>query len=92
MAAGKHIGADTIVDRSVEMLGIIIIESGQYNLRGIDIETSVGDDVILGIDNTSTGYQYPLSLANPTGAVLSATGMDGGDGCWPILFGETPFR
>jgi hypothetical protein len=91
MAAGKHIGADTIVDRSVEMLGIIIIESGQYNLRGIDIETSVGDDVILGIDNTSTGYQYPLSLANPTGAVLSATGMDGGDGCWPILFSETPF-
>jgi hypothetical protein len=88
-AAGKHIGADTITERAAETLGVVIFEQGKYNLSGIDFEVRVGEDIINGI-NTS-GYAYPLDIPQCNGAVLSATGMDGGDGQWPVLFTETPF-
>ena len=88
-AAGKHIGADTITERATETLGVIIFEHGKYNLRGIDFEARVGEDTIYGIN--TVGYDYTLDIPQCNGAVLSATGMDGGDGQWPVLFTDTPF-
>jgi hypothetical protein len=90
LAAGKHIGADTITDRAVETLSLVIIESGSYFLRNTDFEARVGDDTVLGV-TVDEGFTYPLDLEDPEGAVLSAAGMDGGDGYWPVLFTDQPF-
>ena len=92
LAAGKHIGADTITNRANETLGMIVIDSGAYTLRGIHLEAKVGDNTILGVGNNgNTGFQYPINMTNANGAILSTAGMNGGDTHWPVLFSETPF-
>lgn len=90
-AAGKQIAGDTITDRLGETLGYIVMEEGQYTLNGIAMEAQLGADNILGTQNFNASSTYTLDLPDAKGAILSASGMDGGDGGWPVLFGEAPF-
>jgi hypothetical protein len=41
-----------------------------------------------GIGSNNEGTLQALVLSNPGSAVLSAAGMDGNDGGWPVLYGE----
>jgi len=91
-AAGKQIAQDTITDRMDESIGIIVLESGNHSLNGLRLEAKVGDNSISGVQNSETGFGYDLDLASANHAVLSVSGFNGGDGGWPVLFGEEPHR
>jgi carbohydrate binding protein with CBM6 domain/type IX secretion system substrate protein/SprB-like repeat protein len=89
-AAGKHIGQDTITDRADETIGIVVVETGVGLFNGFKLESAVGPDIVEGTAGTVGGYKYTLNLERATLAMLSSTGMDGGDGAWPVLMGEQP--
>lgn len=88
LSMSKHVAADTITDRAVETLGYIILEAGQYNLSGIMLEAGVGADIIGGENAWDT---YNTAVPAPNGAILSVAGIKGGDGHWPVLYGDAPF-
>jgi hypothetical protein len=85
---GKHIGEEV---RSVndETVGYIVIEAGSGNIGGIAYVAGIGSDTIRGMDNAPP-YRYAAGLPQDAVAVLSSAGMDGGDGCWPVLYGSSP--
>ncbi len=89
-AAGKNVLEDSSQNRQSETIGLIILEAGQYNLSGIEIAAKLGSNTVAGVQNSSTGYLYSSDISSPVGAILSAAGLNGGDGSWPILFGMTP--
>ncbi|MEO1261422.1 MAG: T9SS type A sorting domain-containing protein [Bacteroidota bacterium] len=91
-AAGKLVAEDSITTRLDETLGIFVIESGNYSRNGVRFEARVGENTVEGILNTNSGYAYQLNLNKPNHAVLSTAGLNGGDGGWPVLFGERLFR
>ena len=88
LAAGKHKGEDYNTTRNTETIGFIILEAGDYVVRGRQLEAKVGSDIVRGPNNS--GYVYPLDHDVATGAVLSVAGIDGGNGYWPVLFGTYP--
>lgn len=90
-AAGKHVAEDSLTTRADEQLGIIVFETGNFIWDGVKLATAVGEDIVEdGIGND--GFSYSLDLASTNRAVLSQAGIDGGDGAWPVLYGDTPFR
>ena len=89
-AAGKHVGHDSNTTRANETIGYIVVEPGTYTINGWPIEVGIGSDIVEGPDANGTGYTYDLNMTTASGAVASASGMDGGDGGWPILFGSNP--
>ncbi|GJM36204.1 MAG: hypothetical protein DHS20C18_52050 [Saprospiraceae bacterium] len=91
-AAGKHIGEDTQIGRAVETIGYMVLESGTYEIGGVTFAAKVGDDLIRGPVNSLIGRTYDTGLENANHAVLSPAGMDGGEGGFPMLFGESPFQ
>lgn len=84
---GKHVGADPVSDRADETIGYLVIEAGAGRIDGVDLIAGLGDDVIQGIDNAPPFAQATAELEGAAVAVLSPAGMDGGDGCWPLLYG-----
>lgn len=90
LAAGKHKGEDYDTERGTESIGLIIVEAGEYEVRGSKLEAGLGTDIIKGPNNT--GFTYELQHDVARGAVLSAAGMDGGNGYWPVLFGTYPIE
>ena len=91
LSVTKHIGADADITRADELIGYIVIESGSGTFNDLNYTTARGADIVLGVENTSTGYSYPISnIANPTSAILTNQGEDGGDGSWPVLYGNNP--
>ncbi len=90
LGVGKHVGEDTNTTRANETVGLIVIESGSGVLAGLPFTAAVGSDTVEGFLN-SPPYAYALSgLANPRTAIVSAAGMDGGDGGIPMLYGANP--
>lgn len=87
LRAGKHVGEDSNTSRANETVGLIIIEAGSGSFDGISYQAGVGSDIVRGTQNSASGYNYSHSISGATGAVLSAAGMDGGDGGWPVLLG-----
>ncbi|WP_425421156.1 T9SS type A sorting domain-containing protein [Phaeodactylibacter xiamenensis] len=90
LSAGKHKGEDYHTTRTDEMIGFLIIEAGSYQVRNRILEAGLGSDIVRGPNNN--GYTYDLDNPEIRGAVLSAAGMDGGNGYWPVLFGEQPIE
>ncbi|MEO1260363.1 MAG: carbohydrate-binding protein [Bacteroidota bacterium] len=89
-AAGKHVGHDSNINRANETIGYLVMEPGMYTINGWPIEIGIGADIVEGPDANGTGDTYDLIMTTANGAVASASGMDGGDGGWPILFGSNP--
>ncbi len=90
-AAGKHVAEDISHTRADETIGYIVMESGVTNLNGITIQTGISNDFVRGLSNSSTGYSLNLTdIEHVDFAVLSASGMDGNDGGFPVLFGNNP--
>jgi uncharacterized protein YdbL (DUF1318 family) len=87
---GQHVGQDPSTARSYDTLGVIIVESGAWTLDGVGFTAGVGGNSIQGVDN-APAYTYSLSgLSSSSQAVVSAAGMNGADGGWPVLFGTSP--
>jgi YD repeat-containing protein len=86
---GKHVGSDGDKDRADELLGVVVIEAGVGNLRGVAYQASLGDDIVRGIGD-SPPYVYdfsPVFESAPQVALLSQAGMEGNDGSWAVLYG-----
>jgi len=88
LRAGKHVGEDSRKTRADELIGYIVIESGFGALGGHTISAGLGADTIRGYHNAPP-FNYAIATsAPPIAAVVSAAAMDGGNGGWPILFGD----
>ena len=92
MAAGKTVAEDSITTRLDETIGFFVIEAGQYSRNGVRFEARLGENTVEGTQNSDAGYAYQLELDKPNHAVLSTAGLNGGNGGWPVLFGEQLFR
>lgn len=91
LSAGKHVGEDTLQTRADETIGYIVIEAGSGTIEGTPFVAAVGADTVEGFTSGAAPFNYTLSgLSNPQQALVSSSGMDGGDGGWPILYGPSP--
>lgn len=88
--AGKMVGEDPDNTRANEDIGYIVIESGSGTIGSLSYDAALGSDIIRGLGNSASGYDYSSTISNISSAHLSAAGMDGADGGWPTLFGTTP--
>ena len=85
-AGFKQVGEDPQTARVDEVVGYIVVESGTGTMPdGTAYTAAVGADIVAGMDNNTTGYNYDLGGFNTQAAVLSSAGMDGGDGGWPVF-------
>ncbi len=91
-AAGKLVAEDTITDRASETIGFLVFESGKYGRDGVRLEARLGENTIEGTQNSEAGFTYKLDLDKPNHAILSTSGLNGGDGGWPVLIGNQFFR
>ncbi|HFA50406.1 MAG TPA: T9SS type A sorting domain-containing protein [Bacteroidetes bacterium] len=91
-AAGKQIAEDTITARLDETVGFLVIEAGNYSKDGLHFEARLGENSVLGVQSSLAGVFYQLELEKANHAVLSASGINGGNGGWPVLMGGQPFR
>ena len=88
---GKHVGEDSDRSRLDEVLGYMVVESGQYSWDNLAVAAFRGDETVEGVENDPP---YPYTIAwNLTDAsfqtgVLSMAGMTGSNGGWPIIYGE----
>ncbi len=87
LKVGKHVGEDPNTTRANETIGYIVIESGSGQVGSIDYEAAVGPLTVRGYDDGAP-FSYGLSsLTDASSAVVSAAGMKGGNGGWPVLYG-----
>ena len=87
---GKHIGEDPNTVQSEETIGYIVFEAGLGMINGQEFLAGIGGDSIRGMTNDPP-YSYALSgLLSASVAIVSSAGMDGGDGGWPVLYGQNP--
>lgn len=87
---GKHVGEDSDTTRATETLGYFVLEAtAAGSIEGLSFTAGVGTDTVRGVGNGT--YRYSNTTPDgATTAVLSSAGMDGGDGGWAALMGETP--
>ena len=85
---GKHVGTDPDSTRADEDLGVVIFEAGAGSVDGFDYVAALGSDIIVGVDDGANSYPLPLAGANTVVATQAA--MDGSDGGWAVLNGDSP--
>jgi protocatechuate 3,4-dioxygenase beta subunit len=88
---GKHVSEDGDKTRNPETIGYIVIEAGTGNLSGYSYAAGVGSDIVRGVQN-GPPFTYNVGMSSPTTAILSSAAMDGSDGGWPLLYGNTPLN
>lgn len=87
---GKHVGEDPNRTRAVETVGYIVMEAGSWTIGSRQVVAGVTSDIITGFDNSPpTSFGVP-GLTSMSAVVVSANGIDGTDGGWPVLYGATP--
>ncbi len=85
---GKHVGEDSNTTRVDETLGYIVVEAGTGTLGDLTYEAAVSADIVKGVTNTPP---YTVNLSRQmAAAVVSTSGLDGGGGGWPVLWGDAP--
>jgi hypothetical protein len=89
---GKHVAEDPVTTRANETLGFVVIEAGSGTIEGMPYRANLGPATIGGTGNSTTPDSYTLnpSLANPSAAAVSISGMKGTDGGWSVLGGASP--
>ncbi|MCF7992792.1 MAG: DUF1566 domain-containing protein [Thiohalocapsa sp.] len=88
---GKHTGEDPDDTRADETLGYIVLEAGSGVLDdGQSYRAGISAQDILGTGSSGAPYPIAHDVAAVGGAVLSAATMRGGDGGWPVLYGDSP--
>lgn len=93
LSLGKHVAEDSDTTRADEIIGYIVIESGNGSIEGIAYEAGLGADTVQGAGNSATPYLYSLSgsLSSAGGAAVSISAMDGNNGAWGVLAGNPAF-
>lgn len=87
---GKTVDEDPVTSRANEIIGYIIIEAGAGSIESIAYTAALGGDSIRGVGDAPP-YNYTVSgLAGGTVAIASQAAMDGGNGGWAVLYGNTP--
>jgi len=98
---GRHTGQDPD-PRPAETLMYVVIESGTgtvETMKGLKkYVAGLGADTVRGMDPyisrkkiSMPPYDYSLSgLASASVAIVSQSGMDGGEGGWAVLYGAYP--
>ena len=86
---GKHVGEDSDTTREDETLGYIVTETGSGSFDGIGYSAALGGDTILGYDNIPQSYAIG-DLADPSVAIATLSGLDGGNGGWSVLYEDDP--
>jgi hypothetical protein len=89
LATGKHVGEDPLTNRADEMIGYIVIESGNGSMDGYDFIAGLGSDSVRGPTNGAP-ISYTISLANARVGIVTHAAMDGVDGGHAHLFGADP--
>ncbi len=88
--AGKNVGEDSPA-RADETIGFLVLESGVGSIGDLTYSAQLSANIVEGVGNSSSGYPVPVSgLSQGIVAVVSAAGMNGGNGGWPVLFGPDP--
>ena len=85
---GRHVGEDNDQERLQEDVGYIVLETNSGSTANYLYQAFTGEDIIEGVEGNAP-YQYQHELAEGQVAVLSAAGMDGANGGWPVLWSET---
>ena len=88
ICVGKHIGQIN-ESRANERLGYIVAEAGVYELKDFSIAVDYGADSVKGVGD-SPAYTYTLDKSYTDG-VVTQEAMDGGNGGWAVLYGNSPF-
>ncbi len=87
------VGEDSDTTRADETIGYLVIEassSGTDEIEGLPYVAGVGADTVKGpTDSPPFIYNYS-AMPNAKTAVVSLAGMDGGNGGWALLYGDTP--
>ena len=87
---GKHVGEDSVTTRSNETVGYIVMNAGSGTVGTLNYTAGLGADTVSGVGN-SAPFTYTVSgVAEADTAILSQNAMDGGDGSWAVLYGDTP--
>ncbi len=91
LVSGKTVCEDTVVTRANETVGIVVFETAHGTLGGVEFESALGADTVLGVGNAPPyGYTFATAFGSaPTVAVVSLSGMDGGNGGWGQVHGAT---
>ena len=89
LTVGKHIGEDPNTTRLNEVVGYLVLETGNGTLGNLNYSAAVGSDIVRGTQNGTS--QYSVSgITSISSAVLSQAAMDGGDGGYAVLSGVNP--
>ncbi len=88
LSIGKHIGEDPDRSRADETVAYLVIESGSGTVDALDFVAGRTANSVRGILQgapfaTNVGGQYDSGVA-------SSAGMNGGNGGWPLLYGNSP--
>lgn len=87
---GQHVAEDPDIARTNDRLAYIVVEAGNWTLGGRAVAAGLGANTVAGVTNAPP-YAYPVGgLPSVSFAVVSAAGMNGGNGGWPILYGPAP--
>ncbi|UHD17113.1 FG-GAP-like repeat-containing protein [Thiocapsa bogorovii] len=90
LVIGKHVGEDSVNTRANELVGYLVIEAGSGTVGSLAYQAGVSTARVGGVDNAPP-FLVPAALASPTAtALISAAAMQGGDGGWPVLYGNNP--
>ena len=88
-SAGKNVGEDPNAGRATETVGYIVAESGTGFIGSTQFVAGLSADSVVGVGDNTSGYAANYgSIANPIAAIVSASGMDGKNGGWPVLYGS----
>ncbi len=93
LTVGKMVGEDTDTTRVDETIGYLVIEasgSGTDEIEGLPYVAGVGADTVRGPTNAPPYIYNYTAMPNAKTAVVSQAGMDGGNGGWAMLYGDTP--
>jgi|GEM_PF-3681223 len=95
LLTGKTVCGDTNQTRIAETVGYIVIEQGTGAIGGVEYEAALGEDIVMGVTNTSPSPPYNYTFTQsfdqaPETAVISLNAMDGNDGGWAFLFVGSP--
>ena len=86
LRTGKQVGEDTVTTRNDETIGYMVFDSGTSTIDSIELEIMLSADIVKHIGHSNNAI--PVGIASfPEFAILTQSGMDGGDGSWPILEG-----
>ena len=87
LRTGKHAGEDLNQQRNDETVGYMVFESGLSKIGSVNYQAEITGPVIqdlYAVDNpVLIGFQE-----KPRFAVVSQSGIDGGNGSWPVLKGS----